>query len=445
VVPAAVCERRTHYVGDATRVGDTWSGDGPATEDASPTRANNGQPATGGPTAASGPWPLALSESELSTLWEGQRFPAAALITRAGAPVRVLHPGRAGRGAGPDFRDAILTLERGIAPAGVLRGDVELHVRASDFRAHGHAQDRRYDRVVLHVVFEDEGEAETRLACGRSAPVVALAPWVRKRAHELHAWLSSPRLWREPCAGAIARLGAGAVRRELERLGDERFGARVEAIRRETEGGGAAGALYRALVAGLGYGGDRAAFARIAERLPWAEAAGLLEGGTARAAALEHRLLAAAAGLQHSGRPANHPARRLAGLARLLVRQRALFADAPDIAAWLALTPRELIAAFSAPPLIGRGRAIELLTNAVLPWTAALAAQLERADLAEQAFERYAELPRPARYGALAFLEQNLHDGGKPLAPGARQQQGLLALYKSECTQGGCGRCELSR
>ena len=68
--------------------------------------------------------------------------------------------------------------------------------------------------------------------------------------------------------------------------------------------------------------------------------------------------------------------------------------------------------------LIGRSRAIELLVNAVLP--------------------------RPGRYGALAFLETDLRSGDRPLRLDARRQQGLLALYKTECTQGGCGRCVLS-
>ena len=57
----------------------------------------------------------------------------------------------------------------------------------------------------------------------------------------------------------------------------------------------------------------------------------------------------------------------------------------------------------------------------------------------------FALLPRPARYGNLAFLEANLRGDGGPLPINARRQQGLLALFKTECTQGGCGRCATSR
>jgi hypothetical protein len=422
-------------------------------------------------------------------LWAGQRFPAWALRTRRGVPLRVLHPGRPGRGPGPDFRDAIIA-----PPSGrLLRGDVELHVRASDFVAHGHAADPRYDRVVLHLVFDDDAGEETQLACGRRAPVVALAPWARERAAGLARWLATPRLWREPCHGATARLGSAAVHGALAALGDRRFDARVAVLGREARELGPAEALYRALLEGLGYGGDRAAMAALADRLAWPVLASrLVRAPPERRRAVAETLLLAAAGppaasqpphddnatpaactgaqgdapsggrffgAAFRGRPANQPARRLAGLAALLARHGALFADEPPLDALLSQEPRALIAAWSvaaggqleesgagrgASALVGRGRAIELLVNAVLPWAAAVA--LKRGDETDAARARalFALLPRPARYGALAFLEANLRDGRRALPLDARHQQGLLALYKTECTQGGCGRCVLS-
>jgi len=85
-----------------------------------------------------------------------------------------------------------------------------------------------------------------------------------------------------------------------------------------------------------------------------------------------------------------------------------------------------------------------LLDGAVLPWAAACAEARGDAPCAERARACFARLPRPGRYGALAFLEANLREGSGALPLDARSQQGLLALYKTECTQGGCGRCPLS-
>ncbi len=433
------------------------------------------------------------SEATLAQLWAGQRFPASALVTRQGVPLRALYPGRPGRGAGPDFRDAIIATPSG----GLLRGDVELHVRASDFRSHGHDSDPRYDSVVLHLVFEDDAAADTRLASGRRVPVVALAPWARRRAEELRGWLAGPRLWREPCHDAIARLGSERVRAALAALGDRRFAQRETALALESGRLGPGEALYRALLAGLGYGGDSAALPALTEALPCRELVRRLAAAPeAERPALAEALLLGAAGLlshQHgpgaddrhdeeaealwrgSGlaslppsnsppagtRPANHPARRLAGLARLLVRHGAT----PDgLGAELNGPIARLIAAWTAPAegywrthlapgipsrhvpgaLIGRGRALELLVNAVLPWLAATAQAEGDTERAARARACFARLPRPGRYGALAFLETNLRAEGRPLRLDARRQQGLLALYKTECTQGGCGRCPLS-
>src|SRR5215472_12030299 len=96
----------------------------------------------------------AFRERELVRLWQTQALPPEALVTDTGDEIHVVYRGRRGTGPGPDFRDAVI----GTAGAALWKGDVELHVRASDFRRHGHHLDRAYLRLALHVVFEDDGE-----------------------------------------------------------------------------------------------------------------------------------------------------------------------------------------------------------------------------------------------------------------------------------------------
>ena len=396
--------------------------------------------------------PVSLSEADLANLWEGQRFPPEALATRDGQRLRVVYRGRAGGGPGPDYRDAIIA-----TPTGVLQGDVELHVRSSDFRRHGHYRDAAYDGVALHVVLWQDEEGQTVLASGRAVPVVALGDWAEGRAREIQAWLERPVLWQEPCRTSIGRLGPAAVSAALDDLGDERFRAKAAAFARQLSCRPAEEVLWQGLLEALGYGGDRPAFRALGQRLAWRQiSAGLsrLPAGQ-RPAEARRMLLEAAApavgGGRRLGRPGNDGWRRLEGAARLAVRfcEKGL---AAGLAAVLLGETREgargLVAALSVADLgqaaagsgqgfIGRSRALEMIANVVLPYFAAGG----DGALAERAKAVYARLPLPARYGAVRHLHEAVGGG---VAITMRRQQGMLYLLRGYCSQGGCGRCPLS-
>jgi hypothetical protein len=429
-----------------------------------------------------------LTEEQLVRLWRGRRFPDGALTTRHGVPVRLIFQGRQGRGPGPDFRGAVIA-----GPSGVpLRGDVELHVRSSSFRAHGHAADPAYRNVILHVVFEDDTGADTPLFGGRSAPVVALAPWVARRADELQRWLAQPLLWREPCHDAVMRMGVAGAGAALDAAGERRFEEKVERLRASAGAGGIDQALYEGLLEALGYGGNAPPMAVLARLLPWRTLRDRVAGAADRRLAFEALLLGGAGLLPsqrgHSGpledhvvacegvfararlpalpqglwklwgvRPENAPARRVAAAAALLARAReprSLLAVADAQGTREAVAPL-LVEAEGywrthhdvcagpcrlPPALIGRSRALEVMVNVLLPAAAAAG----DAAAAARARALFARLPRPAVYGATRFIEQALASEGLRVPVGARRAQGLLALRRDWCTQGGCGRCALS-
>ncbi len=451
----------------------------------------------------------ALSEEELSHLWEGLRFPPEALATRDGSRLRVVYRGRRGAGPGPDFRDAV------IAVGGELRrGDVELHRRTSAFRHHHHHQDHRYDSVILHIVFEDDEGEDTALACGRRAPVVALAPWVARRSGELAGWLARPALWEEPCRSAPERLGSERVTEVVGQLGELRFREKQRRLAEALASEEANQVLYAGFLTALGYSQNQEAFSVLARLLPYrrlrrvlatsppdsrvdtAEAlllgsAGLLppSAGSGRAPTVRSPLYVAELEerwrhltketLPRDGepspwmwkldglRPDNHPVRRIAGAARLLVRaeegvfrylllnleRRELGRELrPLIDAWTARSDGfwrrhyDLLQPSRRPrgTLIGRGRALEIVTNVALPLAAAWGEREGDRSLAGRALALYGELPSPAPYGATRFLRSNLRRGRAAAFRGARYQQGLLHLFRNYCTRGGCGHCPLS-
>lgn len=107
-------------------------------------------------------------EQLLHYVWKHKLFPLGELATTDGQPVEVLDPGMHNADAGPDFFNAKVKI------GGTLWvGNVEIHLRASDWYAHGHDRDGHYDSVALHVVGCADAEAVTSV--GRRIPQMELS------------------------------------------------------------------------------------------------------------------------------------------------------------------------------------------------------------------------------------------------------------------------------
>lgn len=75
--------------------------------------------------------------------------PGTELLLSDKKPVKILSAGTWNTEAGPDFKDAKIKFGNKI-----IKGDVELHFKASDWNRHGHAENPAYSNVILHVVAE---------------------------------------------------------------------------------------------------------------------------------------------------------------------------------------------------------------------------------------------------------------------------------------------------
>ena len=95
----------------------------------------------------------AMNESFLHYLWLHQHFYSERLFTTGGEIVEVLHPGTYNLHAGPDFFSARLRIG-----ATSWAGNVEIHVRSSDWNRHRHREDPLYTNCILHVVWEHDTE-----------------------------------------------------------------------------------------------------------------------------------------------------------------------------------------------------------------------------------------------------------------------------------------------
>ena len=91
--------------------------------------------------------------------------------------VRVVYCGRESDDCGPDFRDAVVV----IGENEPIKGDVEIHVKSSDWRSHSHHRDPAYNKVTLHVVMWHDSRMTTLLENGGSSAcsaLIAVSEWL---------------------------------------------------------------------------------------------------------------------------------------------------------------------------------------------------------------------------------------------------------------------------
>lgn len=85
-------------------------------------------------------------------IWQFQYFNKNELCTQNGEPLFILAAGQYNVNQGPDFTDA-----RVIIGNTTWAGTIELHIKTGDWNRHKHHDDRNYNNVILHVVWEDDG------------------------------------------------------------------------------------------------------------------------------------------------------------------------------------------------------------------------------------------------------------------------------------------------
>ncbi len=94
-----------------------------------------------------------FDENFVSFLWQHSYFNIAQLTTTTGESIVIKHPGYLNIHAGPDFMESKIRI-------GDMEwaGSVEIHVKSSHWYAHDHSSNPDYNKVILHVVWENDLE-----------------------------------------------------------------------------------------------------------------------------------------------------------------------------------------------------------------------------------------------------------------------------------------------
>ncbi len=92
-----------------------------------------------------------MKEDFLHYVWKYQLFSKKKLQTTSKESLEIISTGVHNHNAGPDFLNAKIRID-----GQLWAGNVEIHLKASDWYAHQHEKDANYDAVILHVVLEDD-------------------------------------------------------------------------------------------------------------------------------------------------------------------------------------------------------------------------------------------------------------------------------------------------
>ncbi|GHO89603.1 DUF2851 family protein [Dictyobacter formicarum] len=366
--------------------------------------------------------------------WELPR--SICLPLQQGGWCQVLFAGRAAGTAGPDVRDAVMRFFSVPDPAleelkEVERvvGDVEFHVRASDWRAHAHHSDPAYNNVRLHIVLICDDAQPTRRQDGRVIPTCSLAdvPLGRKLVSlpiiDEKAWpcqqLSSQQRDKLLRRAGLLRFEAKSHRflEELHIMGSDQF-----------QGLDAYDAcLFLALAEALGYGRDRVTFRALGLRLLLGR--GEIAEPLGRSLCPQpidltrlHVLMNLLArwrsvGIWRTLRNCLWPARRAEDYQYILASLRTCFATLG----------------------LSQARTDILLCNVVLPFAAAIALLEHNEALAERGRTLYLQHPGLPSNQITRSMCAQLQLSREPR--GSCLQQGLHYIYQQNCREKHCHSC----
>jgi len=92
-----------------------------------------------------------MNESFLQYIWQSQYFDKRDLETTEGEKIEIFRQGTLNTDSGPDFSNGKIKID-----SIEWAGNIELHIKSSEWLQHHHDVDAAYDNVILHVVWKDD-------------------------------------------------------------------------------------------------------------------------------------------------------------------------------------------------------------------------------------------------------------------------------------------------
>ena len=448
-----------------------------------------------------------MDEAFVQKLWHEQRFFDTNMEAIDRRTIRVLKPGIWNHNEGPDFMHAEIEID-----GKLYVGDVEIHVRSSEWYAHKHHLNSRYNRVILHAVFfNDDFNLRTRLQNGKRIPTVELLKWVAVNTGDLYDKTQGSATKDDICRVTGKLLNMEGLKGVFESLGRERFLEKTESMRLLRTRLDFEQLLYEGIMEALGYSRNSKALRELAQHVPFKDldekselevqailfgVAGLLPSQREKPlptevtndpsiVALEELWRASEyaelpprmteARWSFTGRPVNHPIRRIAAMGRLIHQcQGSLMmyflptcekAASVDTLKSLQIIGKEFRTLLMLEPtgywethsnfgtsstrktaLIGNDRAVDIIINKILPVAYIWAVEAGSQKLQEAVLRLYGVAPKSAGNNIIREIDKQIFTETqqmRDLKPTAKIEQGIIRLYKNYCADRLCDLCPI--
>jgi hypothetical protein len=436
-----------------------------------------------------------ITEKLITRIWQ-QRL-IVELVTDMGQQLKVIHPGRRSGFSGCDFQDTLFAIN-----GKTMTGNIELHVKSSQWYSHGHHRDPKYNNIALHIVWWHDSPHHTLLQNGKAIPTICLSSLFSNSPDELNNLTNLSGYSQTLCPKASSHSSIEGLNKVLAAAGEKRFATKIASFRNALKKEEVGQVLFRGIARALGYAQNAEACEELTSRLPL----GFLEKAEPKADITRQALILGTAGLLpsqrarwqdkltvdkeidkleaawHSNsiaetmkesdwcffrvRPDNFPTRRLIALSYLLARYGEsgllpkilqLIKRAPSGTEHRWLESSLVIAAQGywenhfdfgiamngSTALLGREKASVIVTNAILPFACSWADLSSDLKLKKKAADIYRRYPSLGENELTRYMMQQLKLKPNPHLS-VCQQQGLIHIFKTYCRLRDCTVCPVA-
>ncbi|MBP7506774.1 MAG: DUF2851 family protein [Prolixibacteraceae bacterium] len=154
-----------------------------------------------------------MTEEFLQYIWKYSLYSNEKMFTADGDSIEVINQGEWNKDSGPDFFNASIKIGDTL-----WAGNVEVHLKSSDWFIHGHHNDKAYNNVILHVVLDNDADIKQE----NREVIPVFIPHIREETIEKYNNLINKKEW-PSCSENTKEINRIYLLSELDTLAIERI------------------------------------------------------------------------------------------------------------------------------------------------------------------------------------------------------------------------------